>query len=85
MRIFRFALGFSVPLMAGCLNPQSASVKAETRGTPVANKSHASADLDGKIDLMIFLLIGQSNMVGAPKPEAVDEVEILTATAAMKP
>jgi hypothetical protein len=43
---------------------------------PLAAAANAgTSNLEGKTDLMIFLLIGQSNMVGAPKPEAADEQE----------
>jgi hypothetical protein len=59
--------------MAACLTPPITGVNNESASVPVAHAD--TSNLDGKTDLMIFLLIGQSNMVGAPRPEAADEVE----------
>ena len=44
-------------------------------GAPGPAVTGERSDLERRRDLMIFLLIGQSNMVGTPKPEPRDEVE----------
>jgi hypothetical protein len=59
--------------MVACLTPSGARVPAAHSNATAAVP--AASGLGGKSDLMLFLLIGQSNMVGAPKPEARDEVQ----------
>ncbi len=65
-------LGLLMLSMAACLAPSGAHVPKDS---PSAVAAPAPSGLGGKSDLMLFLLIGQSNMVGAPKPEPQDEVE----------
>ena len=75
MPICRLLLGLCALTLTACLNPQAAAVKREPESPLPANAGTSASNLDGKTDLMIFLLIGQSNMAGAPRPQAVDEVE----------
>ncbi len=73
MRLSQLPLSLVVLSMVACLTPPSARVSNGNANAPTAAVGRSK--LDGKTDLMIFLLIGQSNMVGAPKPEVKDEVE----------
>ena len=59
--------------LAACMTPPAArSAKGGANGAPTGGEG---SGLGGKSDLMIFLLIGQSNMAGAPPPAAADLVE----------
>lgn len=71
----RFSLLLCALITTACLKPQTAAVKRDGANAPPDNATLRQSNLDGKTDSMIFLLIGQSNMVGAPKPEASDELE----------
>ena len=73
MRVSNLMLNFLVLLTVACLAPSGARVSNGNTSAPAP--IGAKSDLVGKADLMIFLLIGQSNMVGAPKPEENDEAE----------
>ena len=56
--------------LQGCLTP------AETKGARSDSPSAPSAAVGSSpSSAMIFLLIGQSNMVGAPAPEPADQIE----------
>jgi hypothetical protein len=77
MRVSQLLLSVIVLSMTACLAPSGPPVSNGSKSAHTAAAGEAAAgksDLHGKTDLMIFLLIGQSNMVGAPKPEAQDEV-----------
>ena len=69
----------SVLSAMACLTPPlsrdatNQSPPEPTAVPPSATKERK--DLGANSDVMVFLLIGQSNMVGAPKPEPEDEVE----------
>lgn len=72
----------TIPLvlsLASCLTPPiSRGVVAQSTTPPTAAPPSTASereDLSPKSDVMVFLLIGQSNMVGAPKPEPQDEIE----------
>ncbi len=79
MRVSKFLLiSIVVISMPACLTPSATRTSNGSTSVPTAATGNAAAvksDLQGKTDLMIFLLIGQSNMVGAPKPAAQDQVE----------
>ncbi len=63
---FRYALGLVPLLLFGCLTPGSASD---------ADSPSSSSARSAEQGTMVFLLIGQSNMVGAPSPQPEDQVE----------
>lgn len=78
---FRYALSSLLILLAACLPTRQSSVQSTAPGSATAIEANAEsapaiAIPSDAADLMIFLLIGQSNMVGAPRPTPEDEVEI---------
>lgn len=75
---FRYAFSSLLIVAAGCLPHRNASVTSEaprSEAAPGEKTTTAAIPSDGA-GLMIFLLIGQSNMVGAPRPDSVDDAEI---------
>ena len=70
VRVPELLLGPLVLSLVGCIVPQAGPATGAPDKTPAASPSAPSGS-----DVMIFLLIGQSNMAGAPKPESQDQVE----------
>jgi hypothetical protein len=58
-----------------CLKAPATRVSGSNPANAPVSPAQAAAGLKGKKDLMLFLLIGQSNMVGEPKPAPEDEAE----------
>ncbi len=79
MRILHIGPSVMILAWGACLTPPPARVSEANPATTSAPaprpQAQAGAGLGDRKDLMIFLLIGQSNMVGEPKPRAEDEVE----------
>jgi hypothetical protein len=73
LRIFHAMLGVLGLSTVACLTPSGVR-HSDAKGNAAARAPGPSGS-NGERHLMVFLLIGQSNMVGAPKPEARDEVE----------
>jgi hypothetical protein len=75
--VARWMLGLVTLLLLGCSKPPTANTDTMPSGS-VPSGSVAPATAVGAPApnaMMLFLLIGQSNMAGAPSPRAEDEVE----------
>ncbi len=66
-------LGLSGLLLAGCIGGTRSGSETAIASSTASDTAAPAPDPAESMDLQIFLLIGQSNMEGTPKPESVDQ------------
>lgn len=72
--VTRWMLSLVTLSLFGCSKPPNANSASVPPGDATPGPKAASGP-PAPNDMMLFLLVGQSNMAGAPSPEAEDEVE----------